>query len=170
MGSEVKAKKLASDHTGKNMASLSNYDTQQAAYPSNKAVTKHGEYYNQCIENLFTSFVASHTPGTQMYSISKQHGIDDDGNSMPIFHCTGQMPASTTLPAYKRAPGAELSLLQKSDHKHALAEQQWNDLLWSPDAVEVSVGVVGMLIIVFTLHIHTLIHSSTWQPLSCSKL
>ena len=66
MKSEAKARKLASEHTGKNMASLLNDDTKQAASQSNKAVTKHGDYFNQCIENLFISFVAWHTPDIQV--------------------------------------------------------------------------------------------------------
>ena len=70
-------------------------------------------------------------------------GMEEDGTSLPSFHRTGQqLPASATLPAYKRAPGAEFSLLQESGLDNPLAEQQRSNLHWSPDAAGVSVGHV----------------------------
>ena len=95
---------------------------------------------------------------------------EDEGSCLPCFHYVAHMFASTTLPAHKCVPGAELCLWQKSGYEHAMAEQPWDDLLWSPDGAEMSVGLVGMLINVFIIHVHIFIHSGTWPPLSCSKL
>ena len=93
---EVDKGRLDFEHIAKYMASLPSYDTEHAASPANRAVKKCAEYFNECVEN---SFVASYAP--------------DPGNNLPSFHHTGHMPASTTLPAYQQASGAELSLRQK---------------------------------------------------------
>ena len=85
------------------------------------------------------SFAASYAP--------------DPGNSQPSFHHAGHMPASTTLPAYKQASGAELSMMQKCGSDHSWAMRKDNLLSWL-DAIKVSMGMLCMLITVFTLPIH----------------
>ena len=86
------------------------------------------------------SFVASYAP--------------DPRNSLSSFHHAGHMPASTTLPAYKQAPGTELFWMQKCGSEHSLAVGQDN-LSWL-DASKVSIGKLCMLITVFTqpIYIH----------------
>ena len=81
--SEVNARRLDFERNAKYMASLPSDDTEHAASPANRAVKKSAEYFNECVEN---SFAASYAP--------------DSGKSLPSFHHTGLMPASTTLPAH----------------------------------------------------------------------
>ena len=140
IGSEVNARRLDFEHNAKYMASLPSYDIEHAASPANRAVKKHAEYFNECVEN---SFAASYAP--------------DPRNSLPSFHHTGHMPASTTLPVYQQASGAELTLMQKCGSEHSLAVGQDNLLSWI-DASKVSMGRLCILITVFTLPINTYKH------------
>ena len=141
VGREVSARRPDFERNAKYMASLPSYDIEHAASPANRAVKKHAEYFNECVEN---SFAASYAP--------------DPGNSLPSFHHTGHMPASTTLPAYQQASGAELSLRQKCGSEHSLAMGQDNLLSWL-DASKVSMGKLCTLITVSTLPINTYKHA-----------
>ena len=139
--SEVNARKLDFECNAKYMASLPSDDTEHAASPANRAVKKSAEYFNECVENYFA---ASYAP--------------DPGNSLPSFHHTGLMPASTTLPAHQQASGIELCLMQKCGSEHSLAVGQDNLFSWL-DASKVSMGMLCMLINVFALPINKYKHS-----------
>ena len=83
-------------------------------------------------------------------------GMVDDWSSLSRFQHAGQMPIPATLLAYKHAPVASISLLKMYCLEHPLTEQQKDNLLCLNDAAEVSVGVLSMLITVFTplIYIH----------------
>ena len=138
--SEVNARRLDFERNAKYMASLPSDDTEHAASPANRAVKKCAEYFNECVEN---SFAASYAP--------------DPRNSLPSFHHTGLMPASTSHPAHQQASGTELCLMQKCGSEHSLAVGQDNLFSWL-DASKVSMGMLCMLINVFALPINKYKH------------